>query len=174
VTSSGIERPSWDKTWFNVANVVAKRSLCVRDKVGAVIVDSMNRIVATGYNGPPTGFEHDDRPCTEWCSRAQAAVEVARLGRPLMPHHLDAMYDDCPSLHAEANAISVCDRLARLGGTIYVTSHTCMNCAKLIANSGLMTVQVQVGIAAKHRNPEAVYNFLETCGIEVIVEMMMT
>lgn len=152
-----------------VAQVMAQRSLCVRDKVGAVIVDANNRIVATGYNGPPTGYTHGGQPCTEWCPRAQAAMEVAALGVPLMPHHLDSLYNDCPSLHAEANALAVCDRSVRVGGTIYVTSHCCMNCAKLIANSGLTVVNVRPKTLAAHRDPLTTYDFLEKCGIDVYV-----
>lgn len=149
-------RPTWDETWFAVAHDVAKRSLCTRDKVGAVIVSATNRIIATGYNGPPTGFQHGERPCTAWCQRALGAG-------------LDATYNDCPSLHAEANALSVCDRSVREGGMIYVTSHSCMGCAKLIANSGLTTVNVMPGINASHRNPTGVYEFLDRCGITVYV-----
>lgn len=172
MTDSGSERRgrlNWEDTWFEVAAVIAQRSLCVRDQVGAVIVDANNRIVATGYNGPPTGFQHMEQRCTDWCPRAQTTSEIAKLGRPLMPHHLDSLYNDCPSNHAEANALAVCDRSVRVGGTIYVTSHCCMSCAKLIANSGLKTVSVKPTMLAAHRDPHAVYDFLETCGIDVYV-----
>lgn len=163
MTSSGTERQSWDETWFMVAQVIAQRSLCVRDKVGAVIVDKSNRIVATGYNGPPTGFVHNDAPCAEWCGRARKTA----IG---VPHHeLWTDYADCPSNHAEANALSVCDRSARVGGTIYVTSHSCMGCAKLIANSGLTAIYVRPKTLAAHRDPLTTYDFLEKCGIDVYV-----
>ena len=46
-------RSSWEQTWGLVANVMATRSRCALTKVGAVIVDKDNRVVATGYNGPP-------------------------------------------------------------------------------------------------------------------------
>ena len=167
------QRPSWDDTWYAVALTMSRRSLCVRDKVGAVIVDARNRIVSTGYNSPPSGFEHDGKPCTEWCQRAIAnrqhdlinvERDPKRLAKWLTPD-----YSDCPSLHAEANALSVCDRRVRENGTIYVTSHTCMGCAKLIANSGLTTLHVYPGVEAAHRNPADVYAFLEKCGITVYV-----
>lgn len=77
------------------------------------------------------------------------------------------MYDDCPSLHAEANALMRSDHSARVGGSIYVTSHVCFGCAKLIANSGLVRVVVDTDKADAHRNPIASYQFLLQCGIQV-------
>lgn len=159
------ERSSWEKTWLSVARCVQERSLCVRDKVGAVIIDVNNRIVATGYNGPPNGFNHQERPCTKWCPRAITSV-AAYLGTP---GELNPSYNDCPSLHAEANALMVCDRRDRECGTIYLTSHPCMSCAKLIANSGLETLVVKPMSLAAHREPQRVYDFLEKCGITVYV-----
>lgn len=167
-------RPSWDKTWLEVAATVAKRSLCDRDKVGAVIVNSSNRIVATGYNGPPEGFNHANARCTTWCDRAKKGKNNATfISNELetFGHKgpLDPGYSDCPSLHAEQNALSVCDRSIREGGTIYVTSDICSQCAKLIANSGLKQVVVKVTRIAKHRNSEEWYYFLESCGLTVMI-----
>jgi len=82
---------------------------------------------------------------------------------------LQSDYQDCPALHAEANALMVCDRKDREGGTIYVTSGVCWGCAKLIANSGLSTVVVDATTYEKnHRNTEKSYSFLEQCGITVV------
>jgi deoxycytidylate deaminase len=85
-------------------------------------------------------------------------------------NELDPVYEDCPALHAEANALMVCDRKDREGGTIYVTSGVCWGCAKLIANSGLGTVVIDASPpnAHKHRNVDRSYLFLESCGITVI------
>lgn len=166
------QRPSWDATWLAVADVVGQRSLCSRDRVGAVIVDPLNRVVATGYNGPPAGFQHEERPCVEWCKRAQTNVHSA-LGRAAQDVLIDPGYVDCPALHAEANALSVCDRSVREGGTIYVTSHSCFSCAKLIANSGLAVVII--GLVAgdrdrEYRDPTRSYEFMERCGLTVIIQ----
>lgn len=85
---------------------------------------------------------------------------------------LDPGYADCPSLHAEANALSVCDRVQREGGTIYVTSAVCHACAKLIANSGLTRVVVSTAAAAAaHREPERSYDLLRGCGLTVDVDL---
>lgn len=144
-------RPSWDNTWLEVARVVAKRSLCERDKVGAVIVSSTQRIVATGYNGPPAGFPHNNLPCQTWCTR--------RSGD-------DTDYLNCPALHAESNALSVCDRMVREGGTIYISSDVCYGCAKLVANSGLTRVVVMRHPDRMYRGDES-YRLLERCGLWV-------
>lgn len=165
------DRPSWDETWVNVARVVARRSLCVRDQVGAVIVNQHNRIVATGYNGPPAGFklptmDVNDKPCVEWCERGGA---FPKADRDLANAALALDYSDCPALHAEANALSVCDRSLRERGTLYVTSDICWGCAKLVANSGLLRVVIDGVRPAIHRNPARSREFLVTCGLAVVV-----
>lgn len=199
-----VTRPTWDNTWLAVARDVAARSLCVRDQVGAVIVDSRNRIIATGYNGPPTGFPHNDEKCDRWCSRANPTWEWATTDPSATPvsvdqdddgvltdretgqtiddpylfftsrgyrkiEHVSPCYDDCSSAHAEINALSVCDRSVREGGTLYVTSQICFQCAKVIANSGVATVVTPAEAPlAEHRDPSRSYEFLERCGISVV------
>jgi len=164
------ERPNWDETWLRVAHAVSRRSLCTRDRVGAVIVDYRDRIVSTGYNGPPNGFEHDGLLCRSWCARSAAGERTfLDAGMPDQRTAPAADYSDCPSLHAEANALMVCDRSVREGGTIYVTSHVCFACAKLIANSGLTRVVIQPSTDAFHRDPVTGYVFLQTCGLQVEV-----
>src|SRR5262252_239329 len=116
-----MSRPTWYATWMRVADIMAQRSLCVRAKVGAVIIDANNRIVATGYNGPPAGFPHEDATCPAWCTRGRKGPNEMTM----------QSYTDCPALHAEANALSVCDRSVREGGSIFVTGHICFSCAKM-------------------------------------------
>ena len=63
-------RPDWDEYFMEIAEVVRKRSTCLRRKVGAIIVKD-SRILATGYNGAPAGVPH----CGEvGCLRAQLNV----------------------------------------------------------------------------------------------------
>lgn len=163
-------RPSWDDTWLAVADVVSRRSRCTRDQVGAVIVDDRNRIVATGYNGPPAGMKFTDSDgdvvtevgCGVWCPR----VHMAQSGNA---HGLALDYSDCYSLHAEANALSVCDRSVREGGTIYVTSGICFGCAKLIANSGLTHVTVRPSMDTPYRNCDKSYELIMNCGLQLRV-----
>lgn len=169
------KRPAGDEHWIEAARKAAKHSLCVRDQVGAAIVDASNRRVTTGYNGPPAGFDHEDEPCTTWCARSQS------LPRPLAAVNPDGTvtalpfidytpcpgYTDCPSLHAEANALMLSESDARVGGTLYVTSHVCFPCAKLVANSGIARVVVAPSHDAAHRQSGHGYAFLDRCGVKV-------
>lgn len=154
---------------------MAKRSLCTRDQVGCVITDVNNKIIGEGYNGPPHGFWHSQAPCTQWCQRTKNAEldsEFAVLnaqGEVIKHLGLHPAYEDCPALHAEANALMMSDRTLRTGGTIYVTSHICISCAKLIANSGLTRVFVITYVESSHRNSDASYEFMVACGLHVHV-----
>lgn len=149
-------RPHWDDVWLGVAQVIARRSLCVRAQVGAVIVNDRYRVVSTGYNGPPRGFDHRDEPCSSWCERGR---------RTPMPD-----YSDCPSLHAEANALMAADRSSWQGGVLYVTGDVCSGCAKLIGNSGLSRIVVQRDDADRtYRGSDDSYAFLRSLGIGVEV-----
>jgi len=152
-----VVRPSWDQTWLQVAHVVKLRSRCTRDQVGAVIVDPNQRIVATAYNGPPAGLVDPGGQCVDFCTRALRGPSPDSL----------VNYNDCVSLHAEANALVVCDRSVRFGGTIYVTSGICFNCAKLVANSGLARVVVPHDLEHSYRSPNRSYEFLRECGLVV-------
>lgn len=155
-------RPTWTDVRVREALLLGSRSLCVRDRVGAVIVDSTQRVIAQGYNGPPAGFPHGELSCDRWCTRALNPA-TAVVGST---YRMDPTYDDCVALHAEANALMVCDRRDREGGTIYVASDVCYACAKLIANSGLHSVIV-VDRALEHRNAQRSYDFMRDCGLEV-------
>ena len=50
-------RPSWDEYFMEIAEVVKKRSTCIRRQVGAIIVKD-KQILTTGYNGAPKNLEH--------------------------------------------------------------------------------------------------------------------
>lgn len=119
-------RISWDDTWLAVARTIAKRSLCTRRQVGAVIVTAENRPVSTGYNGPPAGMQTTGS-CSTFCPRANNKIEG---------------YDNCVAIHAEANALLFASRSQYEGGTIYISHLCCYDCAKLIANSGLARVVI--------------------------------
>lgn len=144
-------RPSWDRTWMDLALTIAKRSRCGKG-VGAVIVSAEDRVVATGYNGPPAGYPTISESCSAFCPRLQ-----------MDPKPLD--YDSCPSNHAEINALLWSSRQDRLGGTIYITTAPCMSCAKALANSGLLHVVWINTEEKRHRSPRQVEDFLNVCGI---------
>lgn len=80
-------------------------------------------------------------------------------------------YGTCPSLHAEANALLTGDRRDREGGTLYVTAHPCIECGKLIANSGLRRLVVDTDDeVAPWRDPNTTYDRLVTLGMNVTVD----
>lgn len=152
-------RASWDDVWVGVAQAVAQRSRCARDQIGAVVVSSTQRIVATGFNGPPAGYDSTEYDCSHFCTRGRAGPTEATA----------ISYADCVSIHAEANALLFCDRRDREGGTIYTTSHVCWSCAKLVANSGLARVVVAPSAEHSYRSPSGSYGFLEASGLEVVL-----
>ncbi len=123
---AGQDRPSWDEYFMEVAEVVAKRSTCLRRSVGAVVVKD-KRILATGYNGAPTGLAH--------CAAAGCLRE--RLGIPS-----GERIEICRGLHAEQNALI---QAAKYGisledSTIYTTLEPCITCAKMLINAGIKKI----------------------------------
>jgi dCMP deaminase len=148
-------RPSWDETWLAVADVIARRSRCTRAQVGAVIVAEDQTVISASYNGPPRHFPTSDSDCSDWCPRAQGLTDPSPT------------YDDCPSVHAEANAIARADYSRMQGSTIYVSTSCCKGCAKLLANSGIKRLVYRHEPGREYRNPQATADFLRACGIEV-------
>lgn len=104
-----------DRRYLRMATIWAENSYCERRKVGAIIVkDKM--IISDGYNGTPAGFENI---CETEDGRTKPYV-----------------------LHAEANAITKVARSNNSsdGATLYVTASPCLECAKLIIQSGIRRV----------------------------------
>jgi len=119
-------RESWDLYFMRIAFLVRERSTCVHRKVGALIVKD-NRILATGYNQPPSGFPHCD---VIGCIRDD-------LGIPSGSNQ-----EICYALHAEQNAIVQAAKfgISTDGATMYVTHKPCSLCARLIINAGICRV----------------------------------
>jgi dCMP deaminase len=120
------ERPSWDDYFMSIAETVASRSNCVKRKVAAVVTRD-RRIISTGYNGTPRGT----RNCNEGgCPRCNG---LSPGGTQL---------DECRCSHGEENAISQAayHGVSLKGGSIYTTFSPCLQCTKLIINSGLVEV----------------------------------
>jgi dCMP deaminase len=111
---------------MTIAADVARRSTCLRRQVGAILVVD-RRLLATGYNGAPTGVPH----CSEsGCLRQQMAVPSGER------HEL------CRGLHAEQNAIiQAAKHGVRIdGATLYTTHHPCSMCAKMAINAGVKRI----------------------------------
>jgi dCMP deaminase len=120
------QRPSWTDYFMEITRLVARRSTCLRRQVGAVIVKDKN-ILATGYNGTPSGITH----CSETgCLRQRLQVPSGER------HEL------CRGLHAEQNAIIQAAKhgVNIAGGTLYCTNTPCIICTKMIINAGLTEV----------------------------------
>ena len=105
----------FDRRYLEMAEVWARNSYCKRRQVGALIVKD-NMIISDGYNGTPAGFENV-------CEDESGAT------KPYV-------------LHAEANAITKVAKSGNSseGSTLYVTASPCLECSKLIIQSGIKRV----------------------------------
>lgn len=127
-----------DSRYMRMARIWAENSYCERRKVGALIVKD-NMIISDGFNGTPAGFEN-------------VCEDEDGLTKPYV-------------LHAEANAIT---KIARSnnnsnGATMYVTTSPCIECAKLIIQSGI----VRVVYSQKYRLTDGI-DLLNRAGIETV------
>ena len=131
----------FDYAHMQVAQVYANLSSATRLKVGCIIVKE-NRIISIGYNGMPSGwdnnceFENDDK-----------------------------LYTKPEVLHAETNAIAKVARSNEncVGATLFVTTAPCLDCAKLIYQSGISRVVWK----NPHLRTDEGLKFLEKCDMKV-------
>lgn len=128
-----MQRPSWDQYFMDITRLVATRSTCLRRQVGALLVKDRN-ILATGYNGVPSGISHCD---VAGCLRE-------RLNVPSGERH-----ELCRGLHAEQNAIIQAARhgININGSTLYCTTMPCIICTKMLINAGITTIVYEEGYA---------------------------
>lgn len=128
-----MRRPSWDEYFMEITRLVARRSTCLRRKVGALIVKD-KKILTTGYNGAPAGLPH----CLEvGCLREQQGIPSGER------HEL------CRGLHAEQNAIiqAAYHGVSIQGATLYCTNLPCIICTKMLINAGIVRVVYEEGYA---------------------------
>lgn len=134
---------------MDITILVSKRSTCLRRAVGAIIVKD-KRILATGYNGAPSGIRH----CGEvGCLRETMKVESGQR------HEL------CRGIHAEQNAIiqAAYHGASIKDASLYCTNLPCIICTKMIINAGIKKIYYQEGYA-----DELSQDMLAEAGIEVI------
>jgi dCMP deaminase len=126
-------RPSWNAYFMDIANLVARRSTCLRRAVGAVIVKD-HRILTTGYNGAPAGIRH--------CAEAGCLREAMNI-KSGQRHEL------CRGIHAEQNAIiqAACHGIPICGASLYCTNLPCAICTKMLINAGIAEIFYQEGYA---------------------------
>lgn len=127
-----------DRRYLAMARIWGQNSYCQRRKVGALLVkDKM--IISDGYNGTPSGFEN-------------ICEDENNVTKPYV-------------LHAEANAITKVAKSnnSSEGSTLYITTAPCMECAKLIIQSGI----IRVVYGERYRIDDGI-RLLQRAGIEVI------
>lgn len=127
-----------DYRYLRMARIWAENSYCIRRQVGCLVVKE-KMIISDGYNGTPSGFEN-------------VCEDDNKITKPYV-------------LHAEANAIT---KLARSsnnsdGATLYVTASPCIECAKLIIQSGIR----RVVYGEQYRLNDGI-DLLKRAGIEVV------
>jgi len=130
-------------------------STCSKSQYMAIIVDTDGFVLGVGYNGAPRGAAHCNQGA---CPRAFAGSS-----------HKSSDYSDCVAVHAEANALLHSDfnARARMGGVVmYVNGEPCLDCTKLIANSG---VRVVYGIREDRPSLYAVQQVFEASSIDLIL-----
>jgi dCMP deaminase len=145
-----MSRPSWHEYFMQITELVSTRATCLRRRVGAVVVRD-KRILTTGYNGPPDGITHcQDRG---GCLRDELGIPSGQrmeLSR---------------AIHAEQNAII---QAAKIGisiqdSTLYVNTHPCFTCAKMLINAGVKEIIYKEGYP-----DEFAKEILEEAGVKVI------
>ena len=131
------KQTKFDRSYLEMAAVWAKNSYCTRRQVGAILVKD-RMIISDGYNGTPAGFEN-------------VCEDENGVTKPYV-------------LHAEANAITKVARSGNSseGATLYITDSPCMECAKLIIQSGI----TRVVYAREYRIIDGV-DLLRRAGIQV-------
>ncbi len=133
----GKRQRDFDIRYLEMARIWAKNSYCKRRQVGALIVKG-RMIISDGYNGTPEGFEN---VCEDDSGKTKPYV-----------------------LHAEANAITKVAKShnSSEGATLYITTSPCMECAKLIIQSGIRRV-----VYCENYHSNDGIEILERAGIEI-------
>lgn len=118
-------RPNWDTYFIQLAQLASKRSNCMKQQVGCIIVHN-NRITSTGYNGTPQGIKNCRDGGCKRCNHGDSS------GKNL---------DLCLCLHAEENAIMEVGKSRILKESImYCTLFPCVGCSKKIVQMGISKI----------------------------------
>ena len=121
-----LHRPGWDEYFLEAAQLVSKRATCLRRNVGAVLVKD-KRVLATGYNGAPSGITHCE---VEGCLRDRLKISSGER------HEL------CRGLHAEQNVLlqAALYGVSTRDSVLYITNQPCIICAKMLINAGIKEI----------------------------------
>ena len=108
--------------WMRVAKEIATMSTCPRREVGAVILNDLGHVLATGFNGVPSGFK-------------SCFLDACPGSLSLPGEHLDR----CIAIHAEMNAMMQL-RTPREASALFTTSSPCKHCIKMLLNTEIKTI----------------------------------
>jgi len=130
-----MSRPTWEEYFMDITRLVSKRATCLRRQVGAVLVMD-KRILATGYNGAPSGLAH--------------CLEIGCL-RELKQIPSGERHELCRGLHGEQNAIIQASLygISVKDSVIYITNQPCIICAKMLINAGVSEIVISGGYPDK-------------------------
>ena len=103
--------------FMEIARTVKRRATCVRRQVGCVFVDERKHIIATGYNGIPSGMKH--------CTKSTCPRMNTPSGESL---------HTCYAVHAEINALIQCVDTQKIK-TAYITNSPCLVCTCALLNT---------------------------------------
>jgi dCMP deaminase len=139
---------------MKVAETYAQLSSATRLQVGAIVVKD-DRIISIGYNGMPSG----------WDNNCEYVADVHPSDSRYDYNHFNKELKTKPEvLHAETNAIAKLAKSAESGdgASIFITHAPCLDCAKLVYQSGINSVYYR----NSYRNEDGI-KFLEKCKVKV-------
>jgi len=146
-----VTRPDSDEYFLKIASVVAERSTCRRHHVGAVAVRDKH-ILATGYNGAPSGLQD----CLELgCLRDERGIPSGER------------QEICRGIHAEQNVIiqASLHGVSLEGSTIYATHTPCVLCAKMLVNA-----KIKRYVSFGRYNDDAFINLFQEANIQLDIK----
>lgn len=118
-------RPGINDYFLSIAQIVSTRATCCRRKVGCVLTNKRNHILATGYNGTAAGLKN--------CTHFNPCNEIARDSKS------GKNLDLCEAIHAEQNALLQCGNAHEIE-TAYMTHSPCITCVKLLLNTSCQVI----------------------------------
>lgn len=126
-------RPSWDEYFIKIAEQVSTRASCPRIHHGCVIVSKSNRILSTGYNGAPSGYD-----------------DCNSVGCHIINNHCRR------AEHAERNAIysAAHEGVSLFGSTAYITGQPCIDCLRALISVGVFRIVYKFGVHYSFPQPE--------------------
>ena len=160
-------KPKYQQAHMRAAHIYGELSHARRLKVGALIVKD-DRIISIGYNGMPSGWDNNceaveymNTDAGGWLDPDEVETQWPFVDENNKRYRLKTKPE---VLHAETNAIAKLARSSEsgFGSTLFVTHSPCLDCAKLIYQSGIKHVYY----ATDYRDDSGL-TFLRNSGVQV-------